>query len=125
MLVKINGRLSWWVMSDKPKLYIAVLDSVPSYMTPTLVVHAVLSAHLLFNKESDNTLYHAWLEHSFAKVVVQVNQKAFDKICALHCHLAYESTILDGKMCCAVVYPMTKQDTPNVLKFAKLWQPNL
>ena len=112
-------------MSDKPKLYIAVLDSVPSYMPPTLVAHAVLSAHLLFSKELDNTLYHAWLEYSFAKVVVQVNQKAFDKICALRCHLAYESTILDGKMCCAVVYPMTKQDAPNVLKFAKLWQPNL
>ncbi|MDO4700836.1 MAG: hypothetical protein Q4A69_09170 [Moraxella sp.] len=109
-------------MSDKLKLYIAVLDSVPSYMVPTLVAHAVLSAHLRFDKEQDNTLYRIWLEQSFAKVVVKVNQKEFDKICGLRCHLAYESTILDGKMCCAVVCPLSNVDTPNVLKFAKLWQ---
>ena len=116
------GLLGLWAMNDTLKLYIAVLDNVPSYMVPTLVAHAVLSAHLRFDKEQDNTEYHTWLQHSFAKVVVKVNQKAFDKICVLRCHLAYESIILDGKMCCAVVYPMAKQGTPNVLKFAKLWQ---
>lgn len=30
------------------KLYIAVLDDFPDYMTPTLVAHAVLGAHYEF-----------------------------------------------------------------------------
>lgn len=35
------------------KLYIAVLDTVPSYMVPTLVAHSVLGAHLTFNNKSN------------------------------------------------------------------------
>ena len=30
------------------KLYIAVLDEFPDYMTPTLVAHSVLAAHMAF-----------------------------------------------------------------------------
>ena len=30
------------------KMYIAVLDEVPDYITPTLVAHSVLGAHLEF-----------------------------------------------------------------------------
>lgn len=33
------------------KLYIAVLDEFPDYMTPTLVAHAVLGAHMLFSEK--------------------------------------------------------------------------
>lgn len=95
-----------------------VRDDVPDHIVPTLVAHAVLSAHLKFEHTDD---YQDWLKHSFRKVTVRVNQKEFDKVSALNCHLAYESTVLDGQMCCAVVYPMS--DVPNVLKFAKLWQP--
>lgn len=36
------GLLGLWAMNDKLKLYIAVLDSVPSYMVPVLVAHAVI-----------------------------------------------------------------------------------
>lgn len=105
------------------KMYIAVLDSVPDAMVPTLVAHAVLSAHLKFSQETDNADYQDWLTHSFRKVVLKVNQKEFDKISQLPCHLGFESTILNGEFCCAVVYPL-QNDIPNVLKFAKLWQPN-
>ena len=31
------------------KMYIAVLDEFPDFMTPTLVAHSVLAAHLKFN----------------------------------------------------------------------------
>ena len=40
------------------KMYIAVLDEFPDFMTPTLVAHSVLSAHLKFE---DNENYKKWL----------------------------------------------------------------
>lgn len=102
------------------KLYVAVLDEFPDYMTPTLVAHGILAAHLAF--ESDPT-YNDWLNHSFKKCVVRVNQKEFDKIAALpNVHLAHENHTLDARKACAVVCP-TEDDLPNVLKFAKLWKP--
>jgi hypothetical protein len=53
------------------KLYIAVLDEVPDYMVPTLVAHAVLSAHLIF---VDKPSYQEWIT-GFKKCVVRVNRK--------------------------------------------------
>lgn len=105
------------------KLYIAILESVPDYMVPTLVAHAVLSAHLKFSVQENNDDYQEWLQNSFRKVVLKVNAKEFEKISALNCHLAFESTILDGQFCCAVVYPLGADNMPNVLKFAKMWKP--
>lgn len=103
------------------KMYIAVLDKVPDNMVPTLVAHAVLSAHLKFSEQEDNSDYQDWLANSFRKVTLKVNQKEFDKISQLPCHLAFESTVLNGEFCCAVVYPL-QNNLPNVLKFARLWQ---
>ncbi len=106
------------------KLYIAVLDEFPDYMTPTLVAHAMLGAHLAFYNSpyEDGRLYNQWLETSFKKCVVRVNQREFDKIAALqYSYIAHEKTTLDGRDSCAVVCPM--QEIPNVLRFAKLWKP--
>ena len=105
------------------KMYIAVLDEFPDYMTPTLVAHSVLAAHLKFK---DLLPYSRWLEHDFRKCVVRVNQKEFDKIAALpDVHLGHEKHTLDGRDTCAVVCPMGPgKELPNVLKFAKLWKPN-
>lgn len=103
------------------KLYIAVLDEFPDYMTPTLVAHSVLSAHLKF---SGITEWDEWLSKSFKKCVVRVNQKEFNKISTLpRVHLGYEKNTLDGKPTCAVVCPIIDNELPNVLKFAKLWKP--
>jgi len=44
------------------KLYIAVLEDVPDYITPTLVAHAVLGAHLV---HVGNENYDAWLKDSW------------------------------------------------------------
>ncbi len=102
------------------KLYIAVLDEFPDYMTPTLVAHSVLSSHLKFQ---DDPAYKKWLADSFKKCVVRVNQKEFDKIAELpNVHLGHENNTLDGKKSCAVVCP-TEDNLPNVLKYAKLWKP--
>lgn len=102
------------------KMYIAVLDKFPDYMTPTLVAHAVLAAHLKFQ---DNPSYQKWLKESFKKCVVRVNQKEFDKIVILpNVHLGHETNTLGAKVSCAVVCP-TENELPNVLKFAKLWSP--
>lgn len=111
------------------KLYIAVLDEFPDYMTPTLVAHAMLGAHLKFASpgpfelaQTNKKYYSDWLENSFKKCVVRVNQREFDKIIALgDVYLAHESNTLEGRKSCAVVCP--REETPNVLKFAKLWAP--
>lgn len=101
------------------KLYIAVLDEFPDFMTPTLVGHAVLGAHLEFES---HPVYQQWLTTSFKKCVVRVNQREFDKISALEdVYLGHENNTLDGRKACAVVVPRTP--IPNVLKFAKLWKP--
>ena len=101
------------------KLYIAVLEDVPDFITPTLVAHSVLGAHLLFKDILD---YNLWLNNSFKKCVVRVNKKEFEKIAALELvYLAHESKTLDGIKSCIVVCP--RQDVPNVLKFSKLWKP--
>jgi hypothetical protein len=112
------------------KMYIAVLDEFPDYMTPTLVAHAVLGYNnqiqIGFNDGvvdySYITLYHRWMLHSFKKVVLRVNQKEFDKISALpNIGLFHENNTLGGKKSCAVL--VVDGDVPNVLKFAKLWKP--
>lgn len=103
------------------KLYIAVLDEFPDYMVPTLVAHSVLAAHLKFQ---NNIAYKTWLEHDFRKVVVRVNQKEFDKICQLNnVHVGHEKHTLNGKDSCAITF-VNQEETPNVLRFAKLWKPN-
>lgn len=104
------------------KLYIAVLDEFPDYMTPTVVAHSVLAAHLKFQ---DDPVYQDWLENDFRKCVVRVNQKEFDKISALpKVHLGHENHTLEARKSCAVVCPYADNEPlPNVLKFAKLWAP--
>ena len=100
-------------------MYICVLDEFPDFMTPTLVAHSVLAAHLKFQ---DIPAYNDWLNNSFKKVVVRVSQKEFDKISELpNVHLGHENNTLGGKKSCAVTVP--GNDLPNVLRFAKLWKP--
>lgn len=104
------------------RLYIAVLEDFPDYMTPTLVAHAMLGAHLM---HSGKDVYDEWLRSSFRKCVVRVNQREFDKIAALPaCYLAHEKHTLNGKDACAIPLPCDDDQLPKVLKFAKLWKPN-
>ena len=101
------------------KLYIAVLDTVPTHMVPVLVAHAVVTAHLTFDK---HPMYQYWLLNSFKKVVLKVNAKEFDKILALpDTSRSHENTVLQGSTSCAVVCP--RVELPRVLQFAKLWTP--
>ena len=113
------------------KMYICVLDEFPDYMTPTLVAHAVLGAHLQFTKKDIFdpivfcvTYYEEWLDTSFKKCVVRVNEKEFNKIFSLpNIYVAHEKNTLDGRDSCIVVCPRPDDELPNVLKFAKLWAP--
>jgi len=101
------------------KMYIAILDEFPDYMTPTLVGHSVLGAHLKFENDSD---YKEWCHYPFKKVVVRVDQKEFDKIKELpKVHIGHEMHTLNGKDSSVVVCP--RKEIPKVLKFAKLWKP--
>lgn len=100
------------------KLYIAVLDEFPDYMTPALVAHAVLGAHLKFAEYPE---YQDWLKNSFKKVVVRVGAREFEKIMRFpRTYFAHEKHTMDGRTTCVVVCPIVGE-TPNVLKFAKLW----
>jgi peptidyl-tRNA hydrolase len=117
------------------KLYIAVLDSFPDYMVPTLVAHAVLAAHMKFSETNSledveynglckNPRYIDWLENSYKKCVIRVNQKEFNKIKKLsNIYIGHESNTLNGEDSCIIVCPMPDEELPNVLKFAKLWKP--
>lgn len=105
------------------RLYIAVLDEFPDYMVPTLVAHAMLGSHLRFHKNGYED-YDRWLDTSFRKCVVRVNQKEFDKICALgNTYIGFEKHTLEGRPSCAIPVPCESDVLPNVLKFAKLWKP--
>lgn len=105
------------------RLYIAVLDEFPDYMTPTLVAHAVLGAHLEFGKYA---AYDKWLSDSFKKCVVRVNEKEFEKIRALPgTYVGFEKHTLEGRPSCAIPIPVPDSEIPNVLKFAKLWKPKI
>lgn len=100
------------------KMYIAVLDTVGDFMTPTLVAHSVLSHHM----ETKNPLYEDWLKNSYKKVTVRVNVNEFHLISKLdHVYLGHENTTLAGAKSCAVI--VVGDNVPNVLKFAKLWKP--
>lgn len=103
------------------RLYIAVLDQVPDFMVPTLVAHTVLGAHLGMCGNAD---YQDWLNNSFKKCVIRVNQKEFDRIGQLPgTYLGHENSTLAGQKSCAIPVPVPNQSLPNVLKFAKLWKP--
>ena len=104
------------------KMYIAVLDEVPDFIVPTLVAHSVINAHI---NMCDDDAYKDWLDNSFKKVVLRVNRKEFAKISQLHCWLGHENTTLDGEKSCAVVLPIDDEFRPNVLRFAKMWKPQV
>ena len=104
------------------RLYIAVLDEVPDFIVPTLVAHSVLGAHLLYYSNNEN--YMRWLNTSFKKCVVRVNEKEFNKIADIPgTYLGHENKTLDGKKSCAVPIPVATENLPKVLQFAKLWKP--
>lgn len=113
------------------RMYIAVLDQFPDYMTPTLVAHAVLREHL---HKTVNAIwpceeYKDWLDNSFKKCVLRVNEKEYAKIKnlvntdSIVVTESWENNTLDGKGACLTCI-VDSDHVPNVLKFAKLWKPN-
>lgn len=115
------------------RLYIAVLDEVPDFMVPTLVAHTMLGAHLdyarnyiAYSDKNNNPYqnYCDWLQDSFKKCVVRVNEKEFNKIASIPgTYLGHENTTLEGRKSCAIPLPVQLKDLPNVLVFSKLWKP--
>lgn len=106
------------------RMYIAILDDFPDYMTPTLVAHSMLNAHIKFQ---DDPVYKEWLENDFRKCTVRVSKKEFSKISNLDkVHLGHENRTMNAEKACAIVCPYpSDDDIPNVLKYAKLWSPKV
>lgn len=114
-------------MTDR-KMYIAIRDEVPDYMVPTLVAHSVINAHLYFTDDwrdrNDYYQYLYWLEESYKKVTIRVNDKEYRKIKdSLLCWEGHENTVYNAEGSCLVILPVNTDSIPNVLKFAKLWKP--
>ena len=109
------------------KMYIAILDEVPDKMAITLALHTILNADAEFTEQDTDEWrdmdYLDWRENSYRKVTIRVNRKEFEKIKQLNCYLGHENTTLNGEKSCAVVYPVWSDKLPNVLKFAKMWEP--
>ncbi|MNK14328.1 hypothetical protein D3C87_324390 [compost metagenome] len=111
-------------MSDL-KMYIAVREEVPAHIVPVLVAHTVLNNDNAYNTSlnwNHIELYYEWKKESFKKCVVKVNKKEWDKIIQIpNVFLGHENSTLSGEKSCAIVPIMFEY--PNVIKFAKLWQP--
>lgn len=101
------------------KMYIAVLDQFPDFMTPTLVAHTVLRAHSQFQTDP---VYQDWFQNHFRKVVVRVDKKSFDRICEIPGAVqGWENKTLGGNPSCVI--PPIMETYPRVLQFADLWAP--
>ena len=111
------------------KMYIAILDEVPDKIAITLALHTILNADAEFIDQDTNKYndldYLDWKSNSYRKVTIRVNRKEFEKIKQLNCYLGHENTTLNGEKSCAVIYPVWSNDLPNVLKFAKMWEPKI
>jgi hypothetical protein len=103
------------------KEYILVLDDVPAHMVPVIAAHASLIAHLeWYNKEEGITFYNLWLGTSFKKCVCKVNKKEFEKARLIE----YNKVITENQLGREVAIVLCPRiEWPNVVKFAKLWQP--
>lgn len=102
----------------KMKMYICVRDFVPDEFVPVICAHSSLIAHIAFSSKDE---YKEWFEKSFAKAVVCVNDKEWDKLMDDHDFKVVTESALDNKIVAAVFCP--RQEWPKVLKFAKLWKP--
>lgn len=101
------------------KMYICVLDNVPSHMVPVLVAHAT-ARHI--QQYTGHLTFEDWYENSFRKCVVSVKRKEFDKILELpNIMTSFENTVNEGTDSCITVIADTNDY--KVLKFAKLWKP--
>jgi len=113
------------------KMYIAILDEVPDFMTPTLVAHSVINAHIYFTTKFDESSsvykdYMDWLDNSYKKVTIRVNRKEFNKIAdsGMSVWWGHENATLNAEKSCAVILPMEDAARPNVIRHAKMWKPN-
>lgn len=100
------------------KEYILVLDDVPAHMVPVVAAHASLIAHIEWNMV--NSDYMKWFHESFKKCVCKVNKKEFEKARLID----YNKVITENKLAREVAIVLCPRESwPNVVKFAKLWQP--
>ena len=110
-------------------LYIGILDTVPSQMVPVLVAHSVMNADTAYQDRERYAeavdRYLDWKLNSFRKCTLSVNEKEFGRLCQLHpgVFTGYENTVLGGAPSCVIPLPYNREDRPNVLRYARLWEP--
>ena len=100
-------------------MYILVLDNVPDEFVPVITAHASLACYL---RNSDNPHMIDWLENSFKKCIVKVNQKEFNKAKEFEGCTVMTESALDGQEVAIALTPRPHEDWPKPVRFYKLWK---
>jgi len=69
-------RMQQIVVSDYPKMYILIKDTIPLGLAMNAVGHGALACYLEFQ---DDPMMKEWLETSFRKVTCKVSEKEFEQ----------------------------------------------
>lgn len=100
------------------KMYICIKDDVPKNFVPVISAHASLACYL---KYKDSEIIQEWLDKSFRKVIVKVNEKEFNKAKELDSVVLTESA-LDGIEVAVAIPPMV--ECPKFMKYLQLYKFN-
>lgn len=98
------------------KMYILVKDTVPSNYVPVVCAHASLSCYLKYEHTSDMEM---WINFSFKKVVVKVNDSEFELAKEIEKSLVITESSLNNMEVAIVLSP--RQNFPEFVKRLPLY----
>lgn len=100
------------------KMYILILDDVPTGHAINSAAHASLACYLRFQ---DSHTMDEWLEKSFKKVTCRVTKDQLDEACRLsYDHVILTESNLDGRIVAAAFPPRTEWHP--FFKTLQLWK---
>lgn len=86
------------------KMYILMVDDIPSGLAVNAVAHASLACYLKFQ---DDPLMKEWLEHSFKKVTCKISRRSLARAMETlpDSHVKITESALDGELVGAAFCP--------------------
>jgi len=101
-------------------MYILIPDWVPDEFVPVSAAHAALKSYLKF-KECPHTIN--WLDNSFKKVVVRVNEDQLEHIRHYYGNEPVEITESNLDFMLTAVALRVQPEYPEFMRKYKLWKP--